>query len=420
MFKYTTCLVINRKMAKKNILISFLALFVLFSFVQLASASTTVSTCVGFLNTAGETYVLNQSISTAGRCLAINASGVTLNLNGFSVTNTLTTQDVISVLQDRVTIKNGYVHGGSTGIDIQYDSNNAGPSFITVRNVTIAVGIDSTSFGISAYTNNSLIEDVVIKDVREGMRVIGSGTLLQGKNNIFRNVLISNVSLGVRLTSGVNNYFENLRATNLTGTGPANTNLYLSYVVSRPIANNTFRDFQADLSQPGIVLFLQTSSATTVHNLNNSFINATYTGEQYIFGVGTMPFTFELKRQWYFETQVNWSDTHRPVYRALVSVTNSSTDFFSIFTNVRGKTTPQVLTEYVRILNRTSDTIIFASNYTLNVTHLRAKPYSTTFNLSTNLVQQVNLEKKIPHCNHSLEWQSIEVEPVEYNSPRRL
>ncbi len=50
-----------------------------------ASAATNVTAC-GVLSTAGETYVLQNDVSSTGTCFAIAADNITLNLNGRTVT----------------------------------------------------------------------------------------------------------------------------------------------------------------------------------------------------------------------------------------------------------------------------------------------------------------------------------------------
>src|SRR3989344_3810347 len=81
-----------------------LSLFLAAVLFPAASGLTIIDACQS-LATGGETYTLNQSLSSGSGCISINAIGVTLDCAGFSVATTGTGKP-ISSLAENSTIAN--------------------------------------------------------------------------------------------------------------------------------------------------------------------------------------------------------------------------------------------------------------------------------------------------------------------------
>lgn len=65
-------------------------------------------------------YVLTGNIITAGACILINSSDVTLDLNGYTLncTNTISNVLAIATTRTRIAIRNGRIVGGAEGISV--------------------------------------------------------------------------------------------------------------------------------------------------------------------------------------------------------------------------------------------------------------------------------------------------------------
>jgi len=134
----------------KRIFLSVIFLFAFIVSVSFVSAVTSVSSC-GPLSAPGETYVLTANIvNHAGTCFTINANGITLDGQGFSI------------------------DGDDVGED--YGVLAIGRSGLTIKNL----GASDFLVGIYLITgSNSLISASTATSNSIGIRLSGSGNTIQ-------------------------------------------------------------------------------------------------------------------------------------------------------------------------------------------------------------------------------------------------
>ncbi|MCX6767695.1 MAG: hypothetical protein NTY90_03130, partial [Candidatus Micrarchaeota archaeon] len=91
-----------------------------------AQAVTTVSDCGQAIDVAGETYELNQSISSPfGGCLTVAADNVTLDCKGFTISGSDNSAPGIWVyIHDNATIRNCNVSHFEYGIRLFYSNSS--------------------------------------------------------------------------------------------------------------------------------------------------------------------------------------------------------------------------------------------------------------------------------------------------------
>jgi hypothetical protein len=160
--------------------------------LYVASAPSTGSgqpiTKCGVLNTAGMTYVLQNDVSSAGTCFSIQASGITLDLNGKTVTY---------ATSDSSTKRFGVL--GIECYDPAATGNPCGAPFenFTLKNGKIVQGAagapfsDAIRFG-SGSAKGLQINDVDITISGDSARALYT-RYAKGGANIFRNTIHSNV-----------------------------------------------------------------------------------------------------------------------------------------------------------------------------------------------------------------------------------
>ncbi|MCX6767206.1 MAG: right-handed parallel beta-helix repeat-containing protein, partial [Candidatus Micrarchaeota archaeon] len=129
-----------------------------------AQAVTTVSDCGQAIDAAGETYELNQSISSAGAtCLTAAADNVTIDCKGFSITGDDVTSSTYGVsFPDRynVTVKNCNISDYYTGIYLwsatssTITNNSISSCFSTNGDGINAAGSYHTAYNITITYNN--------------------------------------------------------------------------------------------------------------------------------------------------------------------------------------------------------------------------------------------------------------------------
>jgi parallel beta-helix repeat protein len=145
-------------------------------------------------------YYLAASLSAAGG-LTIRASNVTLDLNGFNITNTAGDGILIGAVTD-VCIKNGFVTGSSAdGIDASTASN------VLIQKVKV---IGNSLTGIRA-GNEAIIEDCAVhENLQHGILVVDDCIV---RNNILKRNSNANSERGINVT-GDDNLIENNRVLN--------------------------------------------------------------------------------------------------------------------------------------------------------------------------------------------------------------
>lgn len=137
--------------------------------ISQAAAGTPLTAC-GTLSQAGTTYVLQNDVSSPGICFAIAASGITLNLNGHTITYNTTVQDTQSAITSngsdftpRTHITNGsIVQGAGCGPGSCYQSRVVDMTNLEADHLTISYqGDDNEAFEIPG-GNQALIHDNII------------------------------------------------------------------------------------------------------------------------------------------------------------------------------------------------------------------------------------------------------------------
>ena len=136
------------KQAKSTILLLALILLVSGAFLMFfvsawsdtGSLTQNVSGC-GVLNTTNGVYTLNQSISfaqwPAAPCLILNASNITLNLNGYNLTGTTPGGGTgIKILKFNVTIFNGTIFGAEAAISTD-GAGATGNGYVIIKNMVM-------------------------------------------------------------------------------------------------------------------------------------------------------------------------------------------------------------------------------------------------------------------------------------------
>ncbi len=167
---------------------------------------TTQSGC-GTLNTAGETYILNQSINTTGTCFTIGASHLILDGAGFNIT------------------------GNGSGSGVLF-------SVTTFNNVTIQNfgNISNFNDGIQVRGTNNIVKNNVIQGV------VGNGIYIAASGDgvtIFNNTITGNSNNGVDSDEAdYGNYTSNTLAYNIGGIVMSGNHNY----VDNNTANNNQND----------------------------------------------------------------------------------------------------------------------------------------------------------------------------------
>lgn len=171
-------------------------LFVSFAhaiFLDDGSSSQTVYDC-GILNTTNAVYTFNQSVSSSGTCIAINASNVTLNLGGYNLTGNQTGYGVRIYWNS--TILNGTIINFTSGI--YHRTSNATDTVIRQINSSenVETGID-IGYGVRSLT---------IQDVQTNFNWI-NGTIYDCTLCPKEQILISNLTSNHNGFSGLVPFF---------------------------------------------------------------------------------------------------------------------------------------------------------------------------------------------------------------------
>ncbi|MFZ6036371.1 MAG: FG-GAP-like repeat-containing protein [Patescibacteria group bacterium] len=199
---------------------------------QPAYAATNVTTC-GVLATDGETYILQNDISSEGTCIAIAGDNIVLDLNGYTITYGTaagTSRYGIAIpvsyandvsrtwfpgLPDEAfggaryaTIRNGSItQGGGNGADCHAIFARSGAGS-TVHSITATVHGDDTDNFLFLYANNLQIynntlinNSTVVSNRHQGKEVVGSLND-SGNTKIYNNTITGGPQWGIRVYEG--------------------------------------------------------------------------------------------------------------------------------------------------------------------------------------------------------------------------
>ncbi|MFA5930565.1 MAG: hypothetical protein WC861_06810, partial [Candidatus Micrarchaeia archaeon] len=259
---------------------------------SLASASNITSECA-ILSTAGETYILNQSVNISGAtCFNITAQSITLDCNGYTLTgDTTTNMNGIYSNQNNTTVKNCVVINFYIGISLLCSNSTLYNANITAVNRGVysqgsQYGRNSISFfnanaqgavsapyysNISNFTANSsngwgiylstTFGNNIFRDFNAFGAVAGIGVQANSIGNTFNNFNVSSGGYAIRKLGGVGFTFNNFSNFVANSTSTA-----LSLGASH---DNTFTNFTAIGGAPLIDL-------TSAYS--NTFVNGTLWG----------------------------------------------------------------------------------------------------------------------------------------------
>lgn len=241
----------------------------------------------GILADANTTYTLNQSVNcTTGNCFAINATNITLDCNGFSITgNNSTDSKGIYSNQSYTKIINCNILNFSNGIHIDSAQNaNITNNTITLTYQTSCSSTNGRCNGISLGANYSFVNSNQISASQFGITILnGVNNLIQfnsltgstniiyfssATHNIVQNNNVTALALAITVQSSYNNTVKNNRAT--TSDYRA---LYLSSSSNNNVTGNYLQSSSTSTSQG--TLFLNSANSNI---FTNNTINQTRTG----------------------------------------------------------------------------------------------------------------------------------------------
>jgi parallel beta-helix repeat protein len=183
---------------------------------SLNAASRIVIDSLPFDITASGSYYLGASLSAAGG-VTINADNVTLDLNGFTLTNS-SGDGILTGVFSGICIENGIISGcSSDGIDVSSGTN------VVIRNVKV---LGNIATGIRAGNEAEIIHCTVNENLQHGIVVVNecivrdntvarnsdnngeSGILVSGNDNIIEDNRVVDGRRGIQV-NGIRNQLTN-------------------------------------------------------------------------------------------------------------------------------------------------------------------------------------------------------------------
>ena len=240
--------------------------------LSLAEVATQLTTCDN-LTLADTTYTLQNDVSSTGTCFNINATNVTLDCNGKTVTgnNSVDKRAIDISGYNNITVKNCRITAFTSGI---YGNNVTG---LNITNNTIYDGGETCASAWGIYfssVNNSYIQNNNITnmygdynnmncDLIEGgsIYLLGSYNNLIEENNLNGKFIswTSGSDYGVYIFGGSNNTIRNITA-------------YANYdgIYLLQSSNNTLTNLNASLNTAGNGIYLLQSSNNLITNLTSN------------------------------------------------------------------------------------------------------------------------------------------------------
>ena len=282
----------------------------------LVSAATNISAC-GTISSSGY-YVLNQSVTAAGRCFLISIGDVSLDCQGYNITyatgggNGLIGIDAASAtVTDNLTIKNCFIADYNTGGTTGYGIRLTRFSNSTISNNSIYTSGSSSNYGIYLITssqNNTIKNNTIFATGtttgNDGIYILGTAALACNYNNVLGNViqtLGTTTNYGVFLSTNVSftNVSNNIIITNGTNT---NHGIYLSGgALTNPsnnnyIFNNSIQTYGTTVGTTGgYGIYLQNSAVHNMilsNNINTHGSTANY--GVYLVGTAALPSSYNI------------------------------------------------------------------------------------------------------------------------------
>lgn len=192
---------------KSSLLLAFVALFVITVASPTTSALTDVDSCQT-LSTAGEYYILNQSITgpITSDCVVVAADNVTLDCDNFYILNATAPYNGVYSNRINTTIKNCNISVSNPASGIAL----VGANHSLILNNTLnsnEIGIRLTSTHFTRIENNTGSYNL------ESLVWLESSS---NSNTVFNNTAMNNYFVGIYVGSNNNNTIENNTANNNT------------------------------------------------------------------------------------------------------------------------------------------------------------------------------------------------------------
>jgi len=227
-----------------------------------AFAQTTISSC-GILNIAGETFILNQNISTSGTCFTIEADDITLDGNGFTITGDGTGVGVLTIVSFDRGLRGvfGGRPGGNSTTGNTISGNSAGIGFNggvnnSIIGNTVSGNASNEGIFLNGGENNSVIGNTVTDNGFTGIAINSSDG-----NSITGNTVSGSTNTGIAIVSSNNNDVSNNDLSNNVGTG-----IRLNTSSNNNISGNSISNSNND----GISLFLSNSNSISDNTVSGS------------------------------------------------------------------------------------------------------------------------------------------------------
>lgn len=194
------------------------------------------------ITTAG-TYELTRNLTSDRiRCISINASNVTLDCKGYTLTDT-GYSDVIGFIGSNnvrnITVNNCNIIGSGGADAISYDDNTVNNIVINNTNISYSP-IDTTAVAILLDGDNITIDNLIVIN-------ISMGVLIQGVNTIINNSKFYNFTRFGIYVDEENNTIENSYFNTLVYNGDYNIHGIEVYGGNGKIRNNTLLNGQYSL-----------------------------------------------------------------------------------------------------------------------------------------------------------------------------
>lgn len=334
----------------------------------------------GDLTTENAVYTLNQSLEVNGDCFSIEASNITLNLNGFNISglgNSSSVGVITSYLTNSSVIKNGLItqfgNATASGFGIYLSSTLDTIENITLLNNRIGILMDISSgnnklsdiianynIQTGVYIQNS--NNNILENITANSNPIGIEFNPRANNNTLRNLIVNSNNYGVLFWISSNNTIENLVANNNTARGIDAYDCLNTLIKNSNLSDNGLFD-----------IYLWGNSA------NTTLLNTSYNLDKESVLSGS-----ELIREWYLNLNVTSSGTS--ISGADLSV-KDRTDALQISTSTDSNGYALgALKEYTR----NSSDIVYHSPYTITATKSGYTSYTnSTVNLTTSIYQNI-------------------------------
>ncbi len=372
--------------AKSGFLLLAVAAFAFLASSGLVSAATGVSGCMQ-LTSADTNYALNRSLldenvtDQGGWCIGIAAANITLDCQGYSISNgTLAISGIYSNQID-TTIMNCDVSmasaSGGNGIELD------GADGSLVRNNTL----NGQYYGLyMSNTASALIENNTLSSN------LGSGLYLTGGsdgNMIFGNDMWNCTSSleCLRVHESESNIFDR---NTINKSGNRGIRLSSFGEVNQASHNLFMNTVMANIAGTGVFLDEDEGSVNT----NNTFLNCTYNNE-------TVDAGSQLIRKWHYRALVVFPSGESAPGVSLEAFNSSGALIENLTSGMNGWTSTGILTDYVN----NGGNLYFHSNYTINVSHPDYVDGSEEYNVTltkSNLSDVVALGNIYSHHESSL------------------